>query len=74
MRLFIDSALADDWQAWLPSGLLYGVTTNPTLLKRAGLACELSVLSHLTAQALALGFVLDALRDTDMIVLWQMHQ
>ncbi len=55
MRLFIDSALADDWQAWLPSGLFYGVTTNPTLLKRAGLACELTVLSRLTAQALTLG-------------------
>jgi transaldolase len=55
MRLLIDSALAEDWQAWLPAGLVYGVTTNPTLLKRAGLACELPVLTRLTAQALGFG-------------------
>lgn len=55
LRLFIDSAAPADWRAWLPSGLLFGITTNPTLLKRVGLRCERASLQRLTETALGLG-------------------
>lgn len=35
-RLFLDSADPDAWARWLPTRLFYGVTTNPTILERAG--------------------------------------
>jgi transaldolase len=38
MHLYLDSADALDLARHLPSPLVYGVTTNPTLMKRAGLA------------------------------------
>jgi transaldolase len=37
MHLYLDSADAADLARVLPSPLVYGVTTNPTLMKRAGL-------------------------------------
>jgi len=55
LRLFIDSAAPADWRTWLPSGLLFGITTNPTLLKRVGLRCEPASLQRLTETALGLG-------------------
>ena len=36
-----------DWDAWLSTGLFYGVTTNPTLLAAAGIPCRLNALSDL---------------------------
>jgi len=55
LRLLLDSADPAAWAEWLPSGLFRGVTTNPTLLRRAGQACNLEQLAALTAQALAYG-------------------
>ena len=55
LRLFLDSADGAQWREWLPGGLLFGVTTNPTLLQRAGVACSLPALRALTEQALSLG-------------------
>jgi len=55
LRLFLDSADPRDWARWLPSGLFHGITTNPTLLRRAGQACSLEQLGQLSEQALALG-------------------
>lgn len=55
LRLLLDSADPADWDAWLPSGLFRGITTNPTLLRRAGQPCTLDALAALTARALALG-------------------
>jgi len=55
LRLLLDSADPADWQAWLPSGLFRGVTTNPSLLRRAGLPCSADQLADLTRRALALG-------------------
>ncbi|WP_267901108.1 hypothetical protein [Dulcicalothrix desertica] len=29
IRLFLDTADTQQWEHWLPTGLFYGVTTNP---------------------------------------------
>jgi len=55
LRLLLDSAAAPAWQAWLPSGLFRGVTTNPTLLRRAGVPCQFSALADLCRLARDLG-------------------
>jgi transaldolase len=55
LRLLLDSADPDQWQRWLPSGLFRGVTTNPTLLRRAGQPCRLDHLARLAATATGLG-------------------
>jgi transaldolase len=55
LRLFLDSADPQAWREWLPSGLFHGVTTNPTLLKRAGQPCDLATLRALSQEALAYG-------------------
>jgi transaldolase len=38
VRIFADSAVREEVEPWLATGLVSGVTTNPTLLKRAGLS------------------------------------
>ena len=55
LRLFLDSADPQAWREWLPSGLFHGVTTNPTLLKRAAQPCDLATLRALGQEALGLG-------------------
>ena len=55
LRLLLDSADPDAWGEWLPTGLFRGVTTNPTLLRRAVQPCSLEHLVELTARALELG-------------------
>jgi transaldolase len=52
LRLLLDSADPAAWAEWLPSGLFRGVTTNPTLLRRAGQPCILEHLALLTARAI----------------------
>lgn len=55
LRLLLDCADPQEWERWLPSGLFQGITTNPTLLRRAGQPCDLDHLARLSAQATALG-------------------
>jgi transaldolase len=55
LRLLLDSADPSAWAEWLPSGLFRGVTTNPTLLRRAAQPCNLEHLAGLTARALEMG-------------------
>jgi transaldolase len=55
LRLLLDSADPAAWRQWIPLGLFHGITTNPTLLKRAGQPCDLSSLRQLSQEALALG-------------------
>jgi transaldolase len=55
LRLLLDSANPREWERWLARGLFHGVTTNPTLLRRAGQPCEAAALAKLTERALALG-------------------
>jgi transaldolase len=47
LRLMLDSADERQWQEWLPLGLFYGVTTNPLLLERAQVPCEVESLATL---------------------------
>jgi transaldolase len=55
LRLLLDSADPGAWERWLPTGLFFGVTTNPTLLKKAEQPCELGHLRQLSGRALGLG-------------------
>ena len=40
---------------WMPSGLFYGLTTNPLLLQRADVACDLDTLTTLAYTGFDLG-------------------
>ncbi len=54
-RIFLDTADTNAWARWLPTGLFIGVTTNPTLLKRAGEPCTLGNVRRLAKAALDRG-------------------
>ncbi|KDD76223.1 hypothetical protein H632_c309p1 [Helicosporidium sp. ATCC 50920] len=54
-RLFLDSADVGEWERWQGTGLICGVTTNPTILRRDGVRCNLSSLAELADRALELG-------------------
>ncbi|MBK8026873.1 MAG: transaldolase [Chloroflexi bacterium] len=56
MRWYIDSAHVNTWQEWMPTGLFYGITTNPLLLERALLPCTHEQL----ASVVKIGFELGA--------------
>ncbi len=55
MRLFIDSAVAEDWRRARDRGWLFGATTNPLILRRAGMRAEPATYRTLAAEADALG-------------------
>lgn len=55
LQLLLDSADPADWRTWLPSGLFRGITTNPTLLLRAGQPCTPVHLQDLARRAFDLG-------------------
>ncbi len=53
MRIYIDSADISEIEEALATGFVYGVTTNPTLLRRAGV--KASAVPDLARQAIAFG-------------------
>ena len=55
VRLFLDSADGAAHARWLKTGLFHGVTTNPTILRRAGLPCDIGAIGDLARTCLALG-------------------
>lgn len=55
MRLFLDTADVMAWKTWLPTGLFYGVTTNPLLLERASQACTVPHLRDLISKSIDYG-------------------
>jgi transaldolase len=55
LRLMLDSADSAEWEQWLPTGLLYGITTNPLLLARSQVPCRVDALEALVLRALSLG-------------------
>ena len=54
-RLFLDSASTNAWRELLPTGLFYGVTTNPSILKRDGVPCRVPDVANLASTALDAG-------------------
>jgi transaldolase len=55
LRFLIDSADVSDWAELWPLGLFHGITTNPTLLRRAELPCTIDTLAGLVDRSLSLG-------------------
>jgi len=55
LQLYLDTVEVQHWQTWFPTGMFYGVTSNPLLLERAGVPCRLDTLKDLARQALDLG-------------------
>ncbi len=55
IRLFLDTADTKEWQNWLPTGLFYGVTTNPLLLERDKVNCTIEALASLAKEGFNLG-------------------
>eukprot|EP00555_Chaetoceros_dichaeta_P015355 CAMPEP_0198275976 /NCGR_PEP_ID=MMETSP1447-20131203/65062_1 /TAXON_ID=420782 /ORGANISM="Chaetoceros dichaeta, Strain CCMP1751" /LENGTH=268 /DNA_ID=CAMNT_0043970885 /DNA_START=58 /DNA_END=864 /DNA_ORIENTATION=+ len=53
-RLFLDTAVIDEWTELLSLGIFHGITTNPVLLERAGHECTVSSIHSLATKALAL--------------------
>jgi len=53
-RLFLDTADQEAWASLWPLGLFRGITTNPTLLRRAGRTCNREGLLTLVRAAEAL--------------------
>ncbi|MEO1623302.1 MAG: transaldolase family protein [Cyanobacteria bacterium J06632_3] len=55
LRLYLDTADVSAWQTWLPTGLFYGVTCNPSLLAKAKVPCEPGHLKAMAQTAFDLG-------------------
>lgn len=55
LRLYLDTADVTQWREWMPSGLFYGLTTNPLLLQRAGVPCNLETLAEMARTGFDLG-------------------
>lgn len=54
MRLYLDSADVQEWTKWAEAGLFFGFTTNPTILKRDGVPCNIASMRHLAREAFQL--------------------
>ena len=50
-NLLLDSADINSWKELIPTGIFKGITTNPSLILKAGLSCELKVVKKLTQKA-----------------------
>jgi len=53
-RLFLDTAVTSEWESLLPLGIFHGITTNPTLLERAGHDCTIESVQSLATKALSM--------------------
>ncbi|MEM6253701.1 MAG: transaldolase family protein [Cyanobacteria bacterium P01_D01_bin.156] len=55
LRLYLDTADIKAWKSWLPVGIFYGVTSNPLLLEKAQVPCDLESLTKLATTAFDFG-------------------
>jgi len=55
LRLYVDSTEEKDWHHYLPTGIFYGVTTNPKLLTQTGIGFTIDRLAKLAQTAFDLG-------------------
>ncbi len=53
-RLFLDTAVESEWNSLIPLGIFHGITTNPTLLERAGHVCSVPDVQALALRALSM--------------------
>lgn len=51
-RIFLDTADTAEWDDLLRTGIFHGVTTNPTLLEKAGEKCTIDNLNQMAKKAL----------------------
>ena len=51
-QYFLDTADKKAWDTYMKFGIFYGITTNPLLLERAGIRCDIGVLDKLANEAL----------------------
>jgi len=54
-RIFLDSGRIEDYARYLPLGMVWGVTTNPIILERAGHPCTYQSIKDLAMAAFSLG-------------------
>eukprot|EP00594_Rhizosolenia_setigera_P011977 CAMPEP_0178972526 /NCGR_PEP_ID=MMETSP0789-20121207/21075_1 /TAXON_ID=3005 /ORGANISM="Rhizosolenia setigera, Strain CCMP 1694" /LENGTH=253 /DNA_ID=CAMNT_0020660009 /DNA_START=327 /DNA_END=1088 /DNA_ORIENTATION=- len=54
-RFFLDTADINEWDRFLPTGIFYGITTNPTILEKDGHECTIPSLRKLAEKALSSG-------------------
>ncbi len=55
LKLYLDSADTALWEKHLPSGIFYGITMNPKLLRMAGIEASLENIKSLAKKAFELG-------------------
>lgn len=55
LRFYLDTADTREWENWFPTGIFYGVTSNPLLLERGNIPCTVASLTQLTKKAISLG-------------------
>ncbi len=55
LKLYLDSAEIALWEKYLPSGIFYGITMNPKLLRTAGIESKIENLATLAKKAFELG-------------------
>jgi transaldolase len=55
LRLYLDSADISLWKKYLPSGIFYGITVNPKILRMAEVECGIEALTSLAETAFDLG-------------------
>ena len=55
LKLYLDSADTALWEKYLPSGIFYGITMNPKLLRMAGVESNIENLKSLAKKAFELG-------------------
>ena len=55
MRLYLDTADPIDWADLMPTGIFYGITTNPLLTKRLGLNYSEIIWPEMVSKAAELG-------------------
>ena len=56
ISLLLDNADPATWLKWFKQGIFHGITTNPTLIKKAGQKCTLANLKYLAQEANSIGY------------------
>lgn len=54
-RFFLDTADTAEYKTFLPTGVFHGVTTNPVILQRSGVPCNVEAIRALATECFELG-------------------